>query len=208
MKSIRNPKFSDQLIFYLIITLFLGKNLYSQETEYKKTSIKTGLGIGFNQGHREIGMGLIHSIGWQKSYGKKDKIRLNSNLAIGGFSPFITRDVRKQFYRISTLGLYINFDLIKYKSISIIAAGGTFINYSRGLIGTGGPPDENYSNNSEYFYSLYFGGNASIGLRVDIKKNRLSYEFRPINISIGNRGFMLAYLLLEIDFKLKKRTQQ
>ena len=98
----------------------MGNNLYSQNIEYKKTSIRTGIGLGINEGHWETGMGLLYSFGLQKSYGNKNRIRVNPNILFGGF-----------------------------------------MNYSRGLIGTGGKPEANH-NNSDYFYRLYFGENISL----------------------------------------------
>lgn len=203
---IKPIKLNSQIKLFLLsltVLLLTGNNIYSQEIEFNKSSIRTGIGIATNEGQREIGNGLIYSIGWQKSYGKKNKIRLNPNMIFGGFLPIGITDTRDQFYRMTSLGLNIHYDLIKYKAVSIVTTGGGFINYSRGLLGTGGWPEAN-NNSSEYFYSLYFGGNASIGLRIDPKKSKLAYEIRPINIHFGNNGFILGYLMFGIDFKLKK----
>ena len=196
-------KSTTLLLTSLITVIITDNNVYSQEIEYKKSSIRTGIGIGINEGRREIGNGLVYTIGWQKSVGEKNKLRINPNMIFGGFLPIAVTDTRDQFYRISSLGLNIHYDLIKYKTISIVTTCGGFINYSRGLLGTGGWPEAN-NNNSEYFYSLYFGGNASIGLRIDPKHSKLAYEIRPINIHLGNKGFILDYLMFGIDFKLRK----
>ena len=187
------------LFFFLIISI----QSNAQETEFKRTSIRTGIGIGFNEGKKETGMGLIYSIGWQKSFGNKNKLRLNPNMIIGGFLPIGITDTRHQFYRITSFGMNVHYDLIKYKSISIITTGGCFLNYSRGLLGTGGLPEAN-NNSSEYFNSLYFGGNVSLGFRINPKNSRLAYEFRPINVQLGNDYFMLNYLMFGVDIKLKK----
>jgi len=192
------------LLLILMIFILTMNNIFSQEIEFKKSSIRTGVGIGVNEGQREIGLGLVYSIGWQKCIGEKNKLRINPNLTFGGFLPFAITDTRDQFYKISLLGLNIHYDLIKYKAISIITTVGGFLNYSRGLLGTGGWPEEN-NNWSEYFYSIYFGYNASIGLRINPKKSKLAYEIRPINIHNGNNGFVLSYFMFGIDFKLKKK---
>ena len=42
----------------------------------------------------------------------------------------------------------VNYDLVKYKSVSLLITSGGFLNYSRGLFGTGG---ENEIRNSRYF---------------------------------------------------------
>ncbi len=210
MKSvtfIKLMKFDNPItlfLFNLIFLLFTGNRIYSQEIEFKKSSIRTGIGIGINEGHRETGIGMVYSVGWQKNYGKKSRIRLNPNIMFGSFRTYaIPTDTRDQLYKLTSLGINIHYDLIKYKAVSIVTTGGGFINYSRGLLGTGGWPEAN-NNRSEYFHSLYFGGNASIGIRIDSKKNRLAYEIRPVNIHFGNKGFMLGYLMFGIDFKLKK----
>lgn len=39
--------------------------MQGQEIGYKRTSIKTGTGIGINAGQRETGIGLIYSVGLQ-----------------------------------------------------------------------------------------------------------------------------------------------
>ena len=187
-------------ILVFIICLLVQNNSYSQEIKFKKTSIRTAIGIGINEGKREEGIGLMYSIGWQKSLGEKNRLRINPNMMIGGFSPVIITHSRDQFYRITTAGLNIHYDLIQYKALSLVATGGGFINYSRGLLGTGGR--QRTYNQSEYFYSLYFGGNGSVGIRVDPEKSKFAYEVRPINVHVGNKGFILGYLMFGIDFKL------
>ncbi len=191
------------LIGSFLLVLITTNTVFSQEKEFTGNSIKIGLGIGLNEGKRESGLGLIYSIGWQKSMGEKNRLRINPNMLIGGFTPIGFTDTRDQFFRITSLGLNIHYHLIRYKSLSLVTTGGGFVNYSRGLLGTGGWPDAG-NNGSEYFYSLYFGGNASIGLRIDPKDSKIAYEIRPINIHLGNKGFVLGYLMAGIDFKLTR----
>lgn len=192
------------LLLSVVIPLMTTNDIYSQETEYKSTSIKTGAGIGINEGKRETGIGMVYSIGWQKSYGKKNRLRLNPNIMLGSFRTYtFPTDTREQLYKVSSCGINIHYDLFKGEAVSLVTSGGGFVNYSRGLLGTGGWPEEN-NNRSEYFHTIYFGANASIGLRIDSKKSRLAYEIRPINIHLGNKGFVLGYLMFVIDFKLKK----
>lgn len=189
------------LIF--IVALLAEINIYSQDTKFKHTSIRTGVGIGINEGRRETGTGLIYSIGWQKSYGKKEKIRINPNMIFGGFIPIGITDTRDQYYKVTSLGLNTHYDIIKYKALSVVTTGGVFINYSRGLLGTGGWPEAN-NNQSEYFNSLYYGGNISLGLRINPKNSKLAYEVRPIDMQFGNDYFLLAYLMFGIDIKINE----
>ncbi len=106
--------------------LLVGNKIYSQEKKFERSSIRTGIGIGINDGHQETGLGLIYSLGWQKSYGEKNKFRLNPNMIIGGFKPIMITDTRDQFYRITSLGLNVHYDLVKYKAVSIVTTGGGF----------------------------------------------------------------------------------
>lgn len=197
-------------IFFLpTLVLFLvqaGNTVYSQEIDSRKTSVKTGVGLGIHEGQRETGVGLVYSLGWQKSMGENNKIRINPNMILGGFLPFGITDTRDQFFRMTMLGMNVHYDLIRYKAVSIVTTGGGFVNYSRGLLGTGGWPEAN-NHRSEYFYSLYFGGNASLGLRVAPKKGKLAFELRPLNIHAGNKGFLFSYLMFGVDFKLKNNKQ-
>lgn len=110
MDCIKSIKFDSPIKLFLLcmtVMLFTGNNTYAQEIEFEKSSIRTGVGVGINEGKREIGMGLIYSIGWQKSFGTKNKLRMNPNMTFGGFSPIAITDTRDQFYRITSLGLNI-----------------------------------------------------------------------------------------------------
>ncbi len=191
------------LLLIFTLSILINTNLFSQENEFKNSSIRTGVGLGINQGEEETGIGLAYTIGWQKSYGKKNRIRLNPNIILGSYRTYaIPTDTRDQLYKITTLGYNIHYDLIKAEAVSIIVTAGSFINYSRGLLGTGGWSVTN-NNSSEYFHSFYYGANISLGFRVNPKKSKFAYEFRPMNIHIGNNGFILGYLMFGIDFKLK-----
>lgn len=187
----------------ILILLLIGIKLNAQDIEFKRTSIRTGIGIGFNEGHWETGMGLLYSFGLQKSYGEKNRLRINPNILIGGFIPIGITDTRDQFYRITSLGLNVHYDLIKINIVSMVTTVGGFMNYSRGLLGTGGWPEAN-NNHSEYFHKLYYGGNISIGLRINPENSRLAYELRPLNLQFGNDYFVLGYTMFGIDFKLRK----
>jgi len=192
-------------LWWCIAALALtGNKLYSQEPELKRSSIKIGAGVGMNEGENEIGNGIVYSVGWQKSFGKKNKLRINPNVLIGGFLPIGITDTRDQFYRITSLSLNVHYDLLRYKAVSIVVSNGGFFNYSRGLLGTGGWFDVNY-NGSEYFAAAYFGYSGAIGLRIAPAQRRFAYELRPINIQIGNNRFILSCLMLGIDFKLKAK---
>lgn len=185
----------------LILLFIISLKINGQENEFTRSSIKTGIGVGINDGIEETGLGFLYSIGYQKNFGKKEKFRISPNLLYGGFSSNGISDTREQFFRITSLGLNVNYDLIRYKSVSLLITTGGFLNYSRGLFGTGG---ENEIRNSRYFNQLYFGGSAGIGIRINPTKSRFSYELKPLNVQIGNKGFVLGYMMFGLDIKIKK----
>ena len=83
-------------------------------------------------------MGFVYPVGYQKSFWKKEKFRINPNLLYGGFISSGITDTPQQFFRITSIGMNVNYDLVKYKSVSLLITSGVFLNYSRGLFGTGG----------------------------------------------------------------------
>lgn len=175
---------------------------YSQTVEYKNKSVIGGIGISFNGGEKEDGIGLIYSIGWQKSVSKNERLRINPNLIFGGFTSQLFLDASDKFYRVSSFGLNLNYDLIKIKSFSLVTTGGGFVNYSRGLLGNGGRGAGNIR--SEYFYSIYFGGNAALAFRFENSSKSKALEIRPMSFQYGSKEFYLGYMMVAMDFKLKK----
>lgn len=202
--SYESKKMKIQKIQLLFVGLLLSSTLlYGQESDFSNSSLKAGIGIGINEGEREIGMGTLFFFGYQKSMWK-DRLRINPNLTIGGFTPFTITDTRDQYYRITSLGINGYLDALKYKSVSIFVGTGAFLNYSRGLLGTGGWPEAGNSS-SEYFFKLYYGGYVGAGLRINPTNSRFAYELAPINVQLGNNRFVLGFLKFGIDIKLKKQ---
>jgi hypothetical protein len=195
-----NSRMKTFMSIYIILMLFVGNRLLSQEV-LDKTSIRTAIGIGINEGLKETGNGLLYSVGWQKRYGAKSKLRMNPNLMIGSFSPKLISDVRDQYYRITTLDMNAHYDIVRVDAFSIVASVGGGINYSRGLLGTGGMT---YHDRSGYFNTIYFVGNASLGFRIAPKAKKVAYVIRPINLQVGNKGFVLGYFSFGLDFKLQR----
>ncbi len=191
----------NKFVFFIILIGLVGTAAFAQQETMRRQSLKTGLALGFNSGYRETGTGLMYTFGWQKSFGKKNKFRINPNIMIGGFMPFGMTDVPKQYFRMTNLNFDLHYDLIRYKPLSLVTTLGVFTNFSRGLIEAGGGPDSHQS--SRYFYGFYFGGLSSIGLRIAPKRSKLAFELRPINIQMGTRYFETIFFMFNIDFKLK-----
>jgi hypothetical protein len=185
----------------LLLAGLISGNLFSQEKPiFKAGELTIGLGLALNDGLKETGNGLTQSIGWSKALDKKRKLRIHPSIIFGQFAPLLVTDTRDMYYNITNYNLRLDYDLIRYKAVSLVASGGVFMQFSRGLIGTGG--ESNYKD-SEYFARLYFGGNLSGAIRVNPAKSRITYEYRPINISFGNNDFILAIGSIGISFKFK-----
>lgn len=181
---------------FVFINLAIG-----QENLFSKHSIKTGIGVGIDEGEKVTGIGFVYTIGYQRNFGKKEKLRISPILTSGSFNSNYVDDARDSFYQITNFGLLANYDLIKYKSVSLFLVAGGFVNYTRGMIGTGG---ENNIISSEYFNAFNYGGTTSFGIRINPLKSRISYEIKPMTISFGNKEYLFGYMMFGIDYKLKK----
>ena len=189
------------LVLIIILTVF---NIKVFAQPFSNNSFKVGAGIGIMEGLRETGMGTIISLGYQKSLWK-DRLRINPNIMVGGFTPVVITDVRDQYIRITSLGFNGYLDALKFKSVSIFIGTGGFLNYSRGLLGTGGWP-ESGNTSSQYFFKLYYGGYLTGGLRINPSKSRIAYELTPINVCFGNESFVIIFLKFGIDIKLNENN--
>lgn len=192
----------NKYLLVLIVAIFVFISEVSGQ-EYSNNSLKVGLGIGMNEGLREMGMGTLVSFGYQKSV-LNDRLRINPNFMTGGFFPFGITDTRDQYYRITSLGVDGYLDVIKYKPFSLFIVAGGLVNYSRGLLGTGGWPEAG-NNTSDYLFKLYYGGHVAWGIRINPPKSRLAYEITPLNICFGNDQFFMGFIKVGIDIKLNKK---
>jgi hypothetical protein len=188
-----------KILLILIISL-IAFNIKMFAQPFSNNSFKVGAGIGIMEGLKETGMGTIFSLGYQKSLWK-DRLRINPNIMVGGFTPVVITDVRDQYIRITSLGFNGFLDAIKYKSVSIFIGTGGFLNYSRGLLGTGGWP-ESGNTSSQYFFKMYYGGYLTGGLRINPPKSRIAYELMPLNFCFGNDQFFIGFFKFGIDIKL------
>jgi len=195
----------NRIASFLIIPLALITIIVikADAQSFSTHSLKVSVGLGINEGSEEIGVGTLTSFAYQKSLWK-DRLRISPYILTGSFWPFGITDTRDQYYKITSLGCKGYLDAIKYESISIFIAAGGFVNYSRGLLGTGGWPEEG-NNHSEYLFKLYVGGYFGAGIRINPPESSIAYEFSPVNFCFGNNTFMLSYFRFGIDIKLRKK---
>jgi ribosome biogenesis GTPase / thiamine phosphate phosphatase len=200
LKNYKKDINKSLLILLVALTTFSAKG-FGQE--FSGNSLKTGVGLGITEGLRETGVGGVVSFGYQKSV-LNDRVRINPYFMTGGFLPFGITDTRDQYFRVTSLGVNGYLDVIKIKSLSLFLGAGGLMSYSRGLLGTGGFPEEG-SNSSEYFFKLYGGGYLGAGFRINPPDRKIAYELTPINFYFGNDGFFMSFLEIGVDIKLRKK---
>lgn len=197
----QNKKHMKRNLF--LISLFFSLITFGQDKTFSRNSIKTGVGIGYNMGVKEEGLGTISMVGYERSYGSKGLLRLNAALLLGGYTAFGISDSRDNYYRTTSWNLNINYDYLKYKAVSLFIYTGGFANFSRGMLGSGTSQITLKRYESEKFASLYFGGNIGGGIRINPPSNRCAFEIKPINIQFGTKEFVTVYMLFGIDFKIR-----
>jgi hypothetical protein len=186
---------------FLILILSFCHLGFSQE--FTRHSLKTGVGLGINEGQYELGIGGVVLLGYQNSFWK-DRLRISPNIVSGNFMALGISDVRDQYYRVTSLNLIGYLDVIKYKAFSILIGAGGSLNFSRGLLGTGGDWEVSHSE-SEYFLRFYNAGYLGIGIRINPRRSRVAYEISPINVHFGKEYFFTEYFKFGIDIKFKAK---
>jgi len=185
--------------------MLLPNDIHSQESIFKNSAITTGIGFGNHSSsfpHME-GRGLVFSIGWQRGFGEKNKIRINPNLIYSEYRRATATDTPSRFYNTSSIGLDFQYDVIRYRFVSLMVVTGVFYNYSRGIYTCFKTMEGTYIPTRE-IYSLNFGGDASLGLRVEPKNWGVGFEIKPITLRIGSSEYLMAYLMLGVDVKLRR----
>jgi hypothetical protein len=174
--------------------------------EYSRNSLKLSSGLSVNEGKSETGFGGILMVGYQKSFWN-ERLRIGPALTAGSFFPFGITDVRDQYFRITNLSLNGYLDILKYKPVSIFINTGCFMNYTRGLLGSGGWYDIPQTN-SDYFFKLYYGGILGCGIRFDQTKKKTAIEISPLNVYFGNNYFVLGFFRIGVDIKLSENKKK
>ncbi len=185
------------IVVSLLLTTLIFQSSFGQE--FSKHSLSYSCGVGLSDGSGWVGGGLALSFGYKLDIWK-DKLRFNPNLLVGAYKAENITDVRDQYFNSVNLRLLFDYDLLRYKSVSLNINAGGIINTTRGLMGTGGEfphPESKYVNN------WYFGGVVSGGIRIKPPNKRYAINIIPINLNFGNDYFLEALVMIGIDIKLK-----
>ncbi|OQX97055.1 MAG: hypothetical protein B6I24_09990 [Bacteroidetes bacterium 4572_128] len=184
----------------LILILFIISNNFNAQ-EFSIHSLKIGAGYGVSHGKKNSGFGIFHSFGYQKNIWK-NRFRLNPNFSFGTYSTKLFTCVKDEYFNSINFEINLFFDFIKTENYSLFIGNGSFLNHSKGLIGTGGDP-ESYGNRqeSEYTNYIYFGLYITAGLRYNNPNKRIALNIMPFNFHIGTSNFFEVYGKIEIDIK-------
>ncbi len=194
---------------HLLILLFSLSSLtfWSQKDEFSNKTYNIGFGIGAN----EIGIGRIYQFGIQKTSKTNTKFRYGFMWQFASINNIFVTDVKDQMEHTTSLDYRLAYDLVKYKSISLFLQTAPFVNYTRGLIGTGG---EYSTGNNGFYRKIVGGGLAGLGVRIDNPKKSFAIEINPLTIHYGyaysgrdpvNHDYYLGYFQINISFKQRNK---
>ncbi|GAA4054819.1 hypothetical protein GCM10022409_47410 [Hymenobacter glaciei] len=177
--------------------------VHAQEAAGKGGSIQAAVGVGAQEGNEEGGLGVVYALGYLKSWGAAARWRFNPQIVCGEFSSAGFTDRQDQFYRTTSAGVAVHYDVLRYRAVAVVVSGGGSASYARGLLGTGGE-QQLPTEGSRYFHRLYFSANGGVGLRVSPTQGRLAYEFRPLTLQVGTKGFFMGYATVGLEVKLHR----
>ena len=147
----------------------------------------------------QTGLGLCISAGFQREIWK-DRLRYNPGFSFGNYSTQYFEDSRDMYFNTINIQNNLYLDLVRIKSVSLLAGTGLFIDYSAGLAGTGGDSDQP-ALFSEYKNDLFVGAYIASGFRYNNPNSRIAVELLPVNVLVGNKEFIEFNLRIGIDVK-------
>lgn len=190
--------------FGLAISLFLVfTSCFAQETVKLQKTINVGCGLGITTMKNANGGGTLFLVGFSKEV-FSDKLLIKPEFGIGHFSSKQILDARDQYFVSINASIGLYYSLIKCKSAAFQLGCGGLINNSKGLIGTGGDP-ELYTDppESEYFNHFHVGAFCGSSVKIVLKENKSTLNFRPFNVHFGSNMFGQFFSIIEIDFNLQ-----
>jgi len=185
-----------------MLILLISCRASAQNNESPEQSLKIGLGIGITSSDDMDGIGIAHSLGYQREIWN-GRGRLVPYFSIGHYSSKMIMDARDQYFSSIHLGTSLFVDLVRVKSISIVAGAGALVNHSKGLKGGGGDTDGQIRlPESEYVSDLCFGGYLGAGIRINPRNKRTAINILPFNIVAGTKYLAAFHGMLELDIKI------
>jgi len=163
----------------IILTLFLLFRLAGAHgQEYSKSSLTYHIGIGASNTGEPVGEGLVAGAGYQLNVWK-DRLHFNPRLTLGYFDAANYLDLPDGMFTSLNLETIFFFDLIRFKTLSLLVGAGGVVQKINGLVGTGGYADP--VTNSYYVHQWHYGVYVGCGISYYPKKSRFFFQIMPFN---------------------------
>lgn len=187
-------------LLLMIVAIMLSSASYGQCSSRQSKSIAAGMGYSYNGGAVEGRSGLVYTFSYQNKIGRRDQLRFSPNFTFGTYKGAGGYKGRDEFYRVSSIGIDLNYDVVRIKHISLVSSVGVLGAYSRGLLGTGGY-EPNFMG-SEYFNRVYGAAKAAVAIRINKPTSRVAMELVPASLSLGPNHFNWTMAMFKLEYKL------
>ncbi len=195
-----------KLLSTILLSALLITAGYTQQLS--KNSLTYGLGFGLSDSDNKdyFGIGPAFMFGYKRDL-LKDRIRFSPNLTMGKYRDGMKDGSRDIHYNTLSLNLAFEFDILRYKAVSVTAETGPFLGSTTGLKGTGTEFDGVTSatktfTQSESIKHTTIGAIAGLGLRIAPLKSRYAVKITPLNIHKGSGGLTELHSFISLDLKL------
>jgi hypothetical protein len=201
------------LIFnFFLLASFLVINrqqVFAQKYHFGDDAIKASFAPSILFSNQESGMGLTLGAAYQHNLHQKERLRGNIETKIGYYTRGIITDVGEHCFLAMNLGTWLDFDVVKVKTFSILLSAGTGLAIHKGKSYSGSWGKKSTSNTyPKDIENLRGYLSIGAGFRFQSLNKRRATEFKPINVLFNSGSYDVVYPSLSIDyyFKSKKRN--
>lgn len=194
-------------VFFASFLLIAFTNAFSQDStwvwcEKGDKSFKFFGIIAYQEGKGEQGFGVPLGIGYQKQF-LNGRLRVNTSIQAASFRAFAIIDVPDSYYRVTTLGVYPDIDILRYYSFSIVLSTGIGLTYSRGITSGWWDEDTGLTIYNGPFNRWYSTAYLAYGIRIAPRMSRYAIEiFLPPGGHANNNFYLLHAIRVGVDYKL------
>ncbi len=189
------------VVFFLFSSLLL-------KAQSNSSTIFGSLGI-INAffGHKTVSIDFSNwSLGYQKNL-RNERFRLVPEISFGNFrSGFLAQDIPDGYFSSTKINLGIDFDALKSFKTSYFIGFGLHLAHSKGYLGLSSTYSYPYYSINGLFSELNGGFQFKIGMRRNLKKAPLGYEFvfLDTHVSLNQTQFSLVRFRLLVNLDKKK----
>lgn len=185
---------------------FAATNAISQDStwvwrEKGSSSLKFFGLIAYQEGRGEQGFGIPLGIGFQKHY-LNGRWRVNTSIQAASYRTFAITDVPDSYYRVTTLGIYSDLDILRYYSFSVVLGAGAGLSYSRGITLSWWNENFGQTIQDEPFNRWYPSVYLAYGIRIAPRKSKYAVEiFLPPGGHANKNFYLLHIVRVGVDYK-------